>query len=583
MNLTSIFKKGNLAFIGLLGTFVVNAQVSEYGFSHQVDTYSELSSPTVLIQATADNDYDVFYQALPEGTIPFLFNFNGNNYNTLTIFSDGFVTFGDYLPGTSYSYQPITTTSESYMGVVAAFTDDLVALRQDNNLGQIAYGVEGDAPNREFVIEWKNFTRYQWTGYDTDYYKLNFQIRLHENGDIRYRYNVLAQGQPLNRYISVGLKGASFDDFATRFAEDTDVQNWTSTVTGTAQTQKIYTAHNILPPVGLTYHWTKPVITQQVEQVQITMASGGSTTLTEVGQTIQLLANVIPASVNQEVNWEVVSGMDVVSIDATGVVTAIAQGEATVRATSVLDGSKFEEIIVQVELEDDCQPMATIDENFGLFTTFPANCWGASQVPIPAMMMIVGGAIQLYSFTLPNSPIYIVTPELSTIDGMHSLSFEVQSVSATGTEIQIGTLTDQNDFSTFIAVGDTINPESGQTYTTVSIPAQLGHKYVAIKFIPNGSHKAIVIDNIRWQPDTVGINEFEEESLLVYPNPVSEHLFVKHSDGIRCVKIFDIQGNKVLSVNDFELINISQLSAGMYLLHITSNLGDVQVRKIIKK
>lgn len=583
MNLTSIFKKSNLASIALLGAFAVNAQVSEYGFSHQVGTYSELQSPTVLAQATANEDYDVFNQALPEGTIPFTFNFNGNDYTTLTIFSDGFITFGDYVPGGSYSYQPITTTSESYMGVVAAFTDDLVALQLGSDLGQIAYAVEGDAPNREFVIQWKNFTRYQWNGYNTDYYKLNFQIRLQENGDIVYKYNVLAQGQPSERYISVGLKGASFDDFATRFAEDANSQNWTLTTTGTAQSHKIYTTHNILPPVGLTYHWTKPATTQQVDQVTLTVASGVNTTLTEVGQTVQLLANVIPASVSQEVTWEVVSGTNIVSVDATGLVTALTEGEATVRATSVLDSSKFEEIAIEVDLEDDCQPMATIDENFDAFTTFPANCWGASQVPSSAMMMIAGGAIQLYSFMMPNTPIYIVTPELATIDGTHSLSFEVSSISAGGTELQVGTLTDQDDFSTFTAVGDAITPESGQIYTTASIPAQAGHKYVAIKFTPNGNHKAIVIDNIKWQPTTVGVADFTENSVSVYPNPVADQLYIESATTIQNVELFDMLGNSVLKSYKSDVINISHLPTGMYLTYIKDEQGNTQVRKIVKK
>lgn len=67
--------------------------------------------------------------------------------------------------------------------------------------------------------------------------------------------------------------------------------------------------------------------------------AGGSSLITSIGGTLQLTAAVLPAdATNKTVTWSISSGTDKASISPTGLVTALADGTATARA-SANDGS----------------------------------------------------------------------------------------------------------------------------------------------------------------------------------------------------------------------------------------------------
>jgi uncharacterized protein YjdB len=79
-------------------------------------------------------------------------------------------------------------------------------------------------------------------------------------------------------------------------------------------------------------------ITNQVNPVTGITLSGG-TTITTDGGTLQLSAQVLPANAsNKTVTWSITSGVDKASISSTGLVTALNNGTAVVRATAN-DGS----------------------------------------------------------------------------------------------------------------------------------------------------------------------------------------------------------------------------------------------------
>jgi len=82
-------------------------------------------------------------------------------------------------------------------------------------------------------------------------------------------------------------------------------------------------------------------ITNQVFKVTgITVSSyGGSSTITTDNGTLQLLAAVFPANASDNtIQWSIVSGSGIASVSTTGLVTALDNGTATVRA-SANDGS----------------------------------------------------------------------------------------------------------------------------------------------------------------------------------------------------------------------------------------------------
>ncbi|MCD4818463.1 MAG: T9SS type A sorting domain-containing protein, partial [Candidatus Cloacimonetes bacterium] len=73
--------------------------------------------------------------------------------------------------------------------LIAAYWDDLEV---DEGIGDVYFQTFGEAPNRYFVIEWHNVRFHAGTGGEPT---LCFEIILHENGEIVFQYQNVANGQ----------------------------------------------------------------------------------------------------------------------------------------------------------------------------------------------------------------------------------------------------------------------------------------------------------------------------------------------------------------------------------------------------
>ncbi|QQV01960.1 MULTISPECIES: GEVED domain-containing protein [Chryseobacterium] len=248
-----------LLLFSLILAFLTNAQVSSYSFAQSSGTYTALTGPTVLATATASNSLD---NAVYPVTLPFNFSFNGVNYSSLNVSTNGFITFGATTPGTA-NYNPISST-EGYAGAVSAFGRDLNAVASVNNVfGTVSWGVVGTAPNREIVVQWTDF-RPTYTTSTTAAYSFSFQIRLRETtGTIAVVYkggSYLAGTTTYSSTAQVGLRGTSNLDFNNRLNSTTVL--FTNSTAGTAnnssQAFNTVNATPGMPSDGLTYTWTPP-------------------------------------------------------------------------------------------------------------------------------------------------------------------------------------------------------------------------------------------------------------------------------------------------------------------------------------
>ncbi|HNT24160.1 MAG TPA: hypothetical protein PKM21_07340, partial [Anaerolineales bacterium] len=88
-------------------------------------------------------------------TLPFNFTFMGTSYSSVKISSNGNAHFGT--ASTAYSNVTIPRTTAPN-AMIAAFWDDL----SPNLGGAVYYGTSGSAPNRVFVIEWRDVRRYSY-------------------------------------------------------------------------------------------------------------------------------------------------------------------------------------------------------------------------------------------------------------------------------------------------------------------------------------------------------------------------------------------------------------------------------------
>lgn len=82
--------------------------------------------------------------------------------------------------------------------------------------------------------------------------------------------------------------------------------------------------------------------------------------------------------------------------------------------------------------------------------------------------------------------------------------------------------------------------------------------------------------------NTVSVEDYEKETpYLIYPNPVSDYIFLKNigNDKIDNIKIFDMQGKLILYIKaPIQEIDISNYQSGSYVIQIESNQNRFQYK-----
>ena len=91
-------------------------------------------------------------------------------------------------------------------------------------------------------------------------------------------------------------------------------------------------------------------------------------------------------------------------------------------------------------------------------------------------------------------------------------------------------------------------------------------------------------DNFVITSSNLSSNPFENVSVTAYPNPVNDviSIAVPNEVQITQVAVYNITGQEVLTTNQTQNINVSQLASGTYLLKATSANGTTLTKKIIK-
>ncbi|HLP63964.1 T9SS type A sorting domain-containing protein [Flavobacterium sp.] len=79
-------------------------------------------------------------------------------------------------------------------------------------------------------------------------------------------------------------------------------------------------------------------------------------------------------------------------------------------------------------------------------------------------------------------------------------------------------------------------------------------------------------------------DEFDNQNVLLFPNPTNGIISIASPNAqLTQVELFDSLGKSILIQNfNFETIDVSSLSSGIYLCKITDNFGRFETKKIIK-
>ncbi len=84
--------------------------------------------------------------------------------------------------------------------------------------------------------------------------------------------------------------------------------------------------------------------------------------------------------------------------------------------------------------------------------------------------------------------------------------------------------------------------------------------------------------------DIIGVEDFEQsKNVNVYPNPVSQTLYIDSDEAIQSIKIFNSIGQLVKSESNSDTINVEELQKGIYIVYVYYQNGHHLIDKLIKK
>lgn len=239
-NVLSFFNSYRFLFTFFL-IFSANSysQVSNYTFSETSGTYNQINGSNAI---GSDWDDNVTNNNIPIG---FTFNFNGTNYTTCSVNSNGYITFGSTISSNN-SYSPISSNT-GYNGAISALGIDL----EDDDDQAIRYQTSGSSGSRVFTVQWRNTRREARPG------QFNFQIKLYESTNIiQIHYGNCAPENGNNVNVQVGLRGSSNTDFNNRRKNSNGFWD-NNTIPGTYNADFCRTRNNnTAPSNGLIFQWT---------------------------------------------------------------------------------------------------------------------------------------------------------------------------------------------------------------------------------------------------------------------------------------------------------------------------------------
>ena len=221
----------------------VRAQVSAFTFTTTNNTYMPITGQNVFPSTWDDENGSV--------SIGFTYTLNGTTFSSVNVNSNGYVTLGSTIPGTT-GFTPISAT-DAYNGAIAAFARDLV--NDGTPSSSVTYTTTGVSPNRKFTVQWANAQRYSGGAVAGD--NLNFQIILNEGTNrIDIMYGACTATSTSNVKGQVGLRGAANTDFNAR--SGTNNTAWTALTAATSNADNVNYKSTVLPASGLTFSWIVP-------------------------------------------------------------------------------------------------------------------------------------------------------------------------------------------------------------------------------------------------------------------------------------------------------------------------------------
>jgi uncharacterized protein YjdB len=352
---------------------------------------------------------------------------------------------------------------------------------------------------------------------------------------------------------------------------------------------------------------------------------GGATTITTQGGTLQMLEAILPANAtNQTVTWSVANGTGSATISAAGLLTATGNGTVTVTATAA-DGSGITGTkVITISNQSTATVLITsitVDGQGGASTittqsgtlqmieaVLPVNAtnsnvtWsvangtgsanigssgaltatGNGTVTVTATAADGSGITGTKVITISNQTTPIILVATILVQGQGGIS---TITTPSGTLQMVETVlpsnaTDKNvTWTVTNGTGSaTINPSGLLTATT--------NGTVTVTATANDGSTIIGTKEITISNQNVGIKEVNTNEITIFPNPATNYINVTTNNKIESLTIYSFNGQVVVHSNmenQYEKINVSNLSNGSYIIVLTLSDGVVTTKKWMKK
>lgn len=312
-----IFKKLTFLLAALLFSGTLWGQsTANYTFAVATDgSLEDMSSGTTVLLTTSTVSGDF---ASPLADIGFPFVFMGTPYTQFSVNSNGLMRLGSSAVSSAFSNN---LTTAGNMPHLTAFWDDLNNVNTFTSI--VHYKVTGVTPNRILVIEWKDFVIKYSANVPPP--GSTWQVLLHENGKIEYRYgNMIIQGGSTVN-ASIGFASENLDN---KLVSVTDVATPAITTLSAGVNNDLINISDIGPIAGLhsdangsrvVYSFTPPAACTAPTSLTFTDVSASGMTLNWVDNSTNELSYYIFKSTDG-VNYTPVDGVgaDVVTYTATG-------------------------------------------------------------------------------------------------------------------------------------------------------------------------------------------------------------------------------------------------------------------------
>lgn len=305
-----------------------------------------------------------------------------------------------------------------------------------------------------------------------------------------------------------------------------------------------------------------------------------------------------PASaiMNEASEWQAITDADSVVWKVDGTVvsetgltlshTFATAGTHTIEATATNNaGSTSASVSVEVY---DCSRIAEAPYMFDLATEY-SPCWNNPEGGWDTINM--GGSYALYSmsnlygiFDL-NPDNWIYTPTINVpAEGSYDVTWMVMPYAAQLPSDHYGVYVVKDGNATLL-YEETLTANITEPRRRVAtIPAELaGDVKIAFRhFETTGGYVILVSEiGVAATGTYVGIDNVENGTVAVYPNPASDKLVVE-AENVSKVQVIDINGRVVFEAERAGSIDVSNLEAGVYMVRVICANG-VSTTKIVKE